>query len=504
MTSRNPLTLSRQELYDLVWSKPVTEVAKELGLSDVAVAKRCRQVQVPVPPRGYWARVSAGQTPRRIPLPKFRDGSNGRGRTRASSILSTIHADESHPESVKREHPGAEAHAEPTVTFHLKGPEEQARKSEAEAASGPKSPHRAALDAQLSALPHPADAPESWVVMDDNTVSPPGWPENLRTEARLPVITVHAKTSMLRARRMTTQLIHVITQLGWRFNPKPPEPEPTHYRRSYETPEEAGRRAAHFLIEEERLFISITERRTRTERPLTPEEQRERRRNPNGYFYYRDRYTYHPSGELTLHVSTSTGSGGFASFRDTKRNPLETRITDIVRCLLQGALDIKERCKAAAEAAERRRQDEERRERIRKTREAHAHLISRLEAEAGAWGRAQRLRRYLRAARRALSPGARLNVVLEGASVDLLALGEAFADQLDPLHPSLRAREFFDKTDPYASGERYESDETKVHKFITRVLGGDWPHVPKMTGSDPGQDTPRSAGDFLESLLEDS
>lgn len=95
---------------------------------------------------------------------------------------------------------------------------------------------------------------------------------------------MHSRASTLHARRIATRLIKVVAELGWRFNVKAPEPEPTCYRRSYETPEEAARRGAHFLIEEERLFISITERRTRTERPLTPEEKRERRRSPTGYF----------------------------------------------------------------------------------------------------------------------------------------------------------------------------------------------------------------------------
>lgn len=65
----NYLTLSRQDLNDLVWSKPMTEVAASLGVSDVALAKRCAAVGIPVPPRGYWARVQAGQTPRKPPLP---------------------------------------------------------------------------------------------------------------------------------------------------------------------------------------------------------------------------------------------------------------------------------------------------------------------------------------------------------------------------------------------------------------------------------------------------
>ena len=33
--------LTRCELYDLVWSKPLREVASDLGISDVGLAKVC-------------------------------------------------------------------------------------------------------------------------------------------------------------------------------------------------------------------------------------------------------------------------------------------------------------------------------------------------------------------------------------------------------------------------------------------------------------------------------
>ena len=49
---KNYLTFSRQALYDLVWERPMREVAKDFGLSDVGLAKRCAAVAVPVPPRG--------------------------------------------------------------------------------------------------------------------------------------------------------------------------------------------------------------------------------------------------------------------------------------------------------------------------------------------------------------------------------------------------------------------------------------------------------------------
>src|SRR5947207_1737367 len=65
-----PLTLSRKDLYELAWSKPMRELDEDFGISDVALAKRCRRLAIPVPGRGYWARVDAGQQPYRPQLPK--------------------------------------------------------------------------------------------------------------------------------------------------------------------------------------------------------------------------------------------------------------------------------------------------------------------------------------------------------------------------------------------------------------------------------------------------
>lgn len=69
MQTRN---ISREELFALVWERPTSEIAVKLGISDVAVGKLCQKMQVPKPPRGYWARVEAGQTPRRPALKAFR------------------------------------------------------------------------------------------------------------------------------------------------------------------------------------------------------------------------------------------------------------------------------------------------------------------------------------------------------------------------------------------------------------------------------------------------
>jgi len=71
MNEKVHLSLTREELYTLAWAKPMTQVARDFGISDRALAKICARRQVPVPPRGYWARKSAGRKVHQLPLPAF-------------------------------------------------------------------------------------------------------------------------------------------------------------------------------------------------------------------------------------------------------------------------------------------------------------------------------------------------------------------------------------------------------------------------------------------------
>jgi len=59
----------REALHELVWTAPIVEVARRLGVSDVALAKLCGRAAISVPRRGYWVRVESGQPVGRSPLP---------------------------------------------------------------------------------------------------------------------------------------------------------------------------------------------------------------------------------------------------------------------------------------------------------------------------------------------------------------------------------------------------------------------------------------------------
>ncbi len=53
-------SIDREQLYKLVWRKPLSALASELGISDVGLAKLCDRVGVPRPRQGYWVRLRNG------------------------------------------------------------------------------------------------------------------------------------------------------------------------------------------------------------------------------------------------------------------------------------------------------------------------------------------------------------------------------------------------------------------------------------------------------------
>ena len=63
----------RNKLYEEVWAEPVSKVAIKYGVSDVMIHKICKQMNIPVPPRGYWAKKNAGKKVEKARLPAKSD-----------------------------------------------------------------------------------------------------------------------------------------------------------------------------------------------------------------------------------------------------------------------------------------------------------------------------------------------------------------------------------------------------------------------------------------------
>lgn len=63
-----PKHLTRNELYELAWSKPLSKLAAEFGISSATFTKHVDRLEVPRPPSGYWQQLARGLTPSRTEL----------------------------------------------------------------------------------------------------------------------------------------------------------------------------------------------------------------------------------------------------------------------------------------------------------------------------------------------------------------------------------------------------------------------------------------------------
>lgn len=61
--------ITREELYEKIWSKQMVEIAKEYDVSDKAIANICEKLNIPIPGVGYWLKLKLGKKVDRKKLP---------------------------------------------------------------------------------------------------------------------------------------------------------------------------------------------------------------------------------------------------------------------------------------------------------------------------------------------------------------------------------------------------------------------------------------------------
>jgi len=74
MMERKARRVTREELYEAVWQKPMSRLAEDFGITGNGLAKICDRLDVPYPPRGYWAKKEAGKPVVTFKLPSRKDG----------------------------------------------------------------------------------------------------------------------------------------------------------------------------------------------------------------------------------------------------------------------------------------------------------------------------------------------------------------------------------------------------------------------------------------------
>jgi hypothetical protein len=395
----------------------MSTLAQDFGIFDVALAKRCRAVDVPIPYRGYWARKAAGQEPPKTPLPKYRSRPNN-GATQASKPTATAP-----PKAIERTSP------EPTVPFTM--PEQRKEPDKPSL-----SPEEAALRTQIEAIdttvaPDLSNATatikRTAIKLRAAKMSDFAW---ARGERSGPVLRINVQKALeTRALRIADALLRAAADLGWRFVADPKEEPERHSR--WARPDTPVPNIGRLLVLDEPFRISIDEAHRQVPHVLT---DLERKQKQLGHEPHSPPWDLAPSGQLRLHLTT-TDNHAFMTLRDTPTKPFQIKLRAALHSLLDRAYQEKrerEERRLREEAAQERRRQEQI---LSGRRQAQSKLIDELERQAGAWLRARFLRRYVLAARRALA-GERIEVKLQNQSVDFLDWATAYVDQLDSLSPT--------------------------------------------------------------------
>jgi hypothetical protein len=452
-----PLTLSREDLYELAWSKPLAQLAKDFGIWDVALAKRCRGLRIPLPGRGYWARVDAGQSPYRPKLPKREpQWHDDEALTVAPSVgaySATILSSEEAQQTLK----SAAADSVPASIATLTV---TAAASVIDALPAVK---RTAVRAKYSQ--------RSELVFD-------------RGERSGAVVDLDVSQSILeRALLLADKLLRAAAALGWVFD------DPVELRKkqgktvadaeppassddSKEPPEPYRGR---LLVEGEQVALRIEERlRDEVVEPTPAQLSREKRE----YGYHAPRKVSVPTGALRvvrLDTYRTWGGPDRRSWYHRKGRRVEDQIPEVLLGFYELALSIRERREKDEREAREREEQERRRQEREALRTANQGLIAQFERDAGAWHRARYLRTYVRAARRALGARA-LTAAFRDKTINYLDWAERYIDQLDPLNRADRTGEFEE-----GSSYQFQNDLDRMKKAFGRLLGGDWPDAWKIS-----------------------
>jgi hypothetical protein len=329
---------TRQEFYDLVWSKPMTHLAKEFGLSDVALHKICGKHGIPNPPLGWWAKKAAGQKVKHSKLPTPTAGTSDRI-TIAGSDLSR----------------------EPDVLAAVR--------------------ERARIIA--SSDPHDPAQPDPVV---DQTMA-----KLAKTKASISgLVSVDGKglikcdvapESIERLGLILARLASAAGPQGFKLA--------------------AGEANSHFANSTETIGISVSEEVKREKHVLTPEEEkkqeawqrkRDRQFRSHDWSVSFDRpsfpeWDYHPTGKLAIefeHFYTFDGPSVRRSFRDAKIQRLENMTGDIavgLAVLAAAKSEDRRRREEATRREEERRQQRERAERSHYVEERRSTALAGILAE---------------------------------------------------------------------------------------------------------------------------
>ena len=330
---KQPVTISRDDLYAQVWEKPMMQLASEYGISGNGLAKICRKLAVPYPGRGYWARKAAGQKVSQLRLPD-----------KAAGVPSQV-----------RIAPTLPPPPPPRLAPELEGKLAAARLL----TSG------ITVPAKLQ-RPHPVIA--AWIEERRRRR------QEARTDPWRRMSDVPDFSAIERRRhRFLDALFKALERHGFKAR--------------------TGERGEVYLeVERERLEFDLKEKYRQVRRPLT-EEEKKRGYNIDRPWKQESQ----PTGMLQFSIKTHLDGALDHVWTDRPEGPIETQLPEIVATLMLAGPLLKERRRQREEAERRRFEEERRRyeeqQRLQQDRNRWRHFVG----LAHRWQEAEIARQFLAA-----------------------------------------------------------------------------------------------------------
>ena len=374
----------RQILFDEVWATPVTKLAKAYGLSDVGLRKICVTLDIPLPPRGHWAKVAAG---RKIPKPALHATKLP---TTYERVMNIIEVDEVLEERVAK----------------ARNSTSDAANSETPGYSPPFDPTAFSQQAKLVVRAMKSTK------LDEGAFSSSGV-----TWADISVSQDLTERALLLADRFA----HELVVLGAKFeNSHPPLPP---LRRSARR--ESGCNRNSFTLHGQHFFVRIRERiNQELVPPPPPKPLRAGARQP-AWEYRPPEYRYIPTGKLYASIVDASTYYERYKIDDSARGSIEVKVRKAVRWVDDAALrrNVENEVRAERESGRHRKAQEW--EAAKANKDVLLAQLAGFEKMAKDLDRSRTLRRLMEEI--VASPAAPAELV---GRLELMAL---MADWLDPL-----------------------------------------------------------------------
>jgi len=372
MTDGNvKVAFKREELYELVWETPLTQLARQFGISDVGLAKICKKLRVPRPPVGYWAKVKHGKKVARPALTKIGPG-------------------------------------EPAEYVHIPDPDGLgSNEMKGRFKDTPQLTRPVIVPDRLES-PHPL-VKQTIAILKEMKPDEYGMLHPRKEgclNLRIGPPSVHRALIILDA------VLKEFGSLGYAISINKGEKPRT-------CVEIAGDKIPFMLIEDAKRLDHV----------LTKKEESDKKAS---HYWYAPKYDFSPSSRLALILDTWSARGLRKRWSDSPRKRLEEQLGDFVNGAVLVAYVMKEDRLRYEE--ERRKQEEERKAREEADRQEAAEKARRrdLETEAAQWAKSQKIRAYIRAVESFLAQEWVPEEVRKERE-PWIAWAKAHAERIDPL-----------------------------------------------------------------------